>query len=164
MRSRPQPKVSETGQDGLTYHVLNRRNLAAGEKVDIGIRYAKTDTGLSAPQLAVAQTGAAGDHRPDPSAATRVMNWLPWLLIGLGLVLLVADPGLLVVYPSGADPRCKRIQREAPVRPQDVTARRFGPQRPPGTTGRSRQLLHQLRPRPQGRRPLLLAVRCATPL
>ncbi len=121
----PAAESSETGQDGLTYHVLNRRNLAAGEKVDIGIRYAKTDTGLSAPQLAVAATGSAGQATtgPAPAAAggsTGVMSWLPWLLIGLGLALGAAALvyWLVVARPRAAPASASAAKSGAPVKPQ----------------------------------------------
>jgi hypothetical protein len=90
----PASENTQTGNDGLTYYVFNRRNLAAGEKLGLNIKYTKADTGLSAPQLAVAPTGAvaqpAGAANPTtaPTAATGSTNLLPWLLIGLGLALL----------------------------------------------------------------------------
>jgi hypothetical protein len=87
----PAAAGTEQGTDGLTYHVLTRNNVAAGEKLDIGINYTKTDTSLSAPQLAVTSTGAAPQAAPAPAAATSssVMDWLPWVLIGVGVVLAV---------------------------------------------------------------------------
>ena len=50
------------GADGLTYHIINLENLAAGEKRDIAISYVKTDSGLSSPQLALTER--------DPGAAS----------------------------------------------------------------------------------------------
>ncbi|MGE5601534.1 MAG: hypothetical protein ACM30E_00690, partial [Nitrososphaerales archaeon] len=66
----PASESSQTGTDGLTYYVFNRRNLAAGEKLGLEIKYSKADTGLSAPQLAVAPTGAAALPATGGSAAT----------------------------------------------------------------------------------------------
>ena len=92
----PNPSSTIIGADGLTYHLINLENLAAGEKRDIAISYVKTDSGLTAPQLALtsatplAQPGApAGEpaaSQPAPAAPT---NWLPLLLIGVGLLALI---------------------------------------------------------------------------
>lgn len=92
----PAAEETQAGTDGLTYHVFNRRNLAAGEELGVEVKYSKADTGLSAPQLAVAATGAV--NQPSASAATattatvvtETSSWLPWLLIGLGVLLLAA--------------------------------------------------------------------------
>jgi hypothetical protein len=90
----PASEEPQTGADGLTYHGFNRSNLAAGDVLDINARYTKTDTGLTAPRLAVASTDAAPQAAPAASAATASAatgvgpNGLAWLLIGLGVVLL----------------------------------------------------------------------------
>lgn len=93
----PASETSQKGSDDLTYYVFNRSNVAAGEKLDITISYSKTDTGLSAPQIAVAQTGAPvqAPAQAAAPAATSATNVLPWVLIGLGVVLLV---GILVFW------------------------------------------------------------------
>ncbi len=49
----PKPSSTIVGADGLTYHIINLEDLAAGEKRDIAISYVKTDSGLTSPQLAV---------------------------------------------------------------------------------------------------------------
>jgi hypothetical protein len=90
----PASESSETRADGLTYYLFNRRNLAAREKLPIDIKYTKADSGLSAPQLAVAATSGASQPAAAaaPAAAagaTSSSSLLPYLLIGLGLVLLV---------------------------------------------------------------------------
>ena len=91
----PASSAPQKGTDGLSYYTFNRQNLAAGEKLDIEAKYTKADTGLTAPQLAVAATGVPAQPAPAVSGAaatagTSSTNWLPWLLIGLGAVLLVA--------------------------------------------------------------------------
>jgi len=88
----PAAEASQQGSDGLTYHVLNRQNVAAGDSMDLVLKYTKPDTGLTAPQLAVTttdsplQSGATQTTTTSGSAA-----WLPWLLIGLGVVLLAGS-------------------------------------------------------------------------
>jgi hypothetical protein len=88
----PAGESSQQGADGLTYHVFNRSNLTAGERLDTKISYSKTDSGLSAPQLAVAQTSTTTQPAAAPASASATApttNLLPWLLIGLGVALLV---------------------------------------------------------------------------
>lgn len=86
-----EPAADASGQrsDGLTYHTLGRNDLAAGEQVDLRIRYTKPDSALTAPQLAVTATdgAAAGAAAAAPSAPKT--NLLPWLLIGLGAAMLI---------------------------------------------------------------------------
>ncbi len=88
----PAPSRTITGADGLTYHILNLENLAAGEKRDIAISYVKTDSGLTSPQLAVTSATAApqavapAQPQTTPVAQT---SWLPIVLIGIGLLALI---------------------------------------------------------------------------
>ena len=69
----PAPSRTTTGADGLTYHIINLENLAAGEKRDIAISYVKTDSGLSSPQLALTSATpapqAAAPAQPQASTA-----------------------------------------------------------------------------------------------
>lgn len=88
----PAADSSEQGADGLTYHILNRQDVAAGERLDLVLSYSKPDTGLTAPQLAVTTPDApAQSETSRPAAATGSTNLLPWFLIGLGAVLLAAS-------------------------------------------------------------------------
>lgn len=81
----PQPESSIQGSDGFTYHVFNRTNLAANDKIEITIEYSKTDTAVSAPQLAIPNATVA-PAAPAPQPASKAAGqWLPYLLIGLGL-------------------------------------------------------------------------------
>jgi hypothetical protein len=88
----PAPNRTTTGADGLTYHFVTLENLAAGEKRDIAISYVKTDSGLSSPQLALTSATpaptAATSAQPQTKPATQT-PWLPILLIGVGLLVLI---------------------------------------------------------------------------
>jgi hypothetical protein len=88
----PKPTSTITRTDGLTYHLIDLENLAAGDKRDIAISYVKTDSGLTAPQLAVTSATpvaqASGPAAAQPKPATQT-NWLPFLLIGVGLLALI---------------------------------------------------------------------------
>lgn len=84
----PAEQSQYKGDDGLTYHVLNLVDITPGQPVEIAIRYTKSDSGLSKPQLAVTNAGT------DASAVTATngtrQSWLPYAMLGLGLALLLA--------------------------------------------------------------------------
>ena len=102
--------------------MLNRANVAAGEKLDIGVSYTKTDTGLSAPQLAVTATGVP-QQAAVASSTDGAADWLPWVLIGLGVLLF---GGILVYWllsrrspepaPVASTPRTGRSAGSTPTR------------------------------------------------
>ncbi len=92
----PAAESSEQGSDGLTYQIVNRRDVVAGEKVELVVNYSKPDTGLTAPQLAVTTTDApvqSGQNAQatQPTTKPQSTEWLPWFLIGLGVVLLAGS-------------------------------------------------------------------------
>jgi hypothetical protein len=132
----PASESSQKAADGLTYYIFNRRNLAAGEKLDITISYSKTDSGLSAPQLVAPAGGTAQSSAVAVApAATSSTSVLPWILIGLGVLLLV---GILVYWlmsrRSQAAPTTVASVRPAAVRPGRSTSpvRPTVPARRPG--------------------------------
>lgn len=88
----PAAENSQQGSDGLTYHILSRQSVAAGETIDLVLKYTKPDTGLTAPQLAVTTTDSpVQSGAPETTTASGSAPWLPWLLIGLGVVLLAGS-------------------------------------------------------------------------
>ena len=94
----PAPDNSTQGPDGLTYQWLARKDLAAGQQVQLNIRYTKPDSGLTAPQLAVTATESAAAAAAPAARASSGTNLLPWLLIGLGAALLA---GILAYWLLG---------------------------------------------------------------
>lgn len=116
----PAPEQTLLGEDGLTYHTFNRANLAAGEKLEINLRYTKTDSGLSSPQLAIpSTTPSAPAAAPASSTPT---NWLPWLLIGIGAVaLLGAVVYWLVTQRRAEQPVATPPARQAVRRAEGAT-------------------------------------------
>lgn len=118
----PAAESSFTGQDGLTYYTFNRANLTANDRLEISLRYTKTDSGVSRPQLAVTDAGAPAAPAAAP-ARTDVSTWLPWALIGIGAVALA---GLLVYWlmaqhrhPASSAPAQKTVM---PARMQRAAA------------------------------------------
>ena len=83
----PTEQSNFRGADGLTYHVINLTNVAAGNTVNLTIRYTKNDANLTKAQLSVANEGAG--VIPTTAAAEASTPWLPYVLIGLGVVLLI---------------------------------------------------------------------------
>jgi hypothetical protein len=114
----PVAETTQQGTDSLTYHVVNRSNVAAGDKLEFGINYTKTDTSLSAPQLAVTSTGAAPDGAQAPVASASATDWLPWVLIGLGVALLAGILAYWLLSRRQPDPE--------PVAPAPAPRTRIG--------------------------------------
>jgi len=142
----PAPSRTTTGADGLTYHIINLENLAAGEKRDIAISYVKTDSGLSSPQLALtsatpAPQAAAAPAQVQAKPAAQA-GWLPILLIGAGLLALI---GIGVYW------FLSRRRTTAPVKPVRPTVASAPPQpaqrpTPSGAAAFCTQCGHTLRP------------------
>ena len=109
------PKASSTvtGTDGLAYHIINLENLAAGEKRDIAVSYVKADSGLTSPQLAVtsatpvAQSSEPAASQPKPTTPT---NWLPFLLIGVGLLALIGIAAYWFLSQRRAAPPARSVR------------------------------------------------------
>jgi hypothetical protein len=115
----PTPSRTITGTDGLTYHIINLTNLAAGEKRDIAINYVKTDSGLTSPQLAVTSATPAAQATAPVQPETKqaaLPSWLPLLLIGVGLLALI---GIGVYWFTS---RRRPIMPVEPVRPEPASA------------------------------------------
>lgn len=119
----PAAETTQQGTDGLTYHVFNRSNVAAGETLAITINYTKADTALTAPGLSVTATDTAPTQAP-AAPATSTTDWLPWVLIGAGVALAV---GLLAYW------LVTRRQAEAapaPVHPAPRGSQSVAPRQP----------------------------------
>ncbi len=85
----PAAESSETRDDGLTYFVFNRAGLAAGDALQIVVRYTKTDDSVTNPQLAVTSSSVTpAAATSEPARGADVGAWLPWVLVGLGTVML----------------------------------------------------------------------------
>ncbi|MGQ9491431.1 MAG: zinc ribbon domain-containing protein [Anaerolineae bacterium] len=110
----PAAETSFVGEDGLTYFVFNRANLAAGDTLEIMLRYTKTDSGVSRPQLAVTNRGTPPAAKAAPAtvssaAGSGLGTWLPWALIGVGGALLMALTLYWLLWQRGSAARETRI-------------------------------------------------------
>jgi len=88
----PPPDSSIVGDDGLTYAIVRKSNLKPGDRLDLTFRYTKPDQGLTSAPSAAAQ--AAPTPQSETAQASGEVSsfgsWLPYLLIGVGLLALVA--------------------------------------------------------------------------
>ncbi len=84
----PAAQSTSRGTDGLTYHTLALNNVPAGAPINIQIRYTKSDSNPSNPQLAV--TGDTAREATGAVSGASAQGWLPYVLIGIGVTALVA--------------------------------------------------------------------------
>ncbi len=123
----PQSQRSVQGSDGFTTYLVDRANVAAGDKLPVNIRYTKNDQGLSVAQAKIDTTGSTGTANPIGAASERKStDWLPILLIGLGVALL-AGAGIywfLRIRPTPAPaPTPAKAQTSSKASPPPQPAR-----------------------------------------
>lgn len=133
----PPSEQALLGEDGLTYHTFKRANLAAGEKLDLQLRYTKTDSGLSAPQLAIPSATAMAPATTETNSAPN--TWLPWALIGLGGAALAGAVGYWLWMQRNA-------QGAASLPPTGTAVRPAAPSTRGGPAAYCTQCGHALQP------------------
>ncbi len=84
----PQPEGSLVGSDGFTYYLLRRTGLEPGQRLDFTIRYSKPDERPSRAKQGMAPEGVPAGASAAPTAQPMI-PWLPYVLIGLGVLALV---------------------------------------------------------------------------
>jgi len=120
----PQPERSVQGSDGFTYYAINRANVAAGAKLPINMRYTKSDQGVSVAQAQLNPTtpipapGTASSGAP----ASGQTQWLPILLIGLGVGGMAAAIGFWFLRARPADKLAPAAVRKRPASQQKANA------------------------------------------
>ncbi len=102
-------------EDGFTYFVSNVGKVNAGQKIAVEMSYSKPDDELSAGPLPVQ---AAQPLDEDTPGRTRSNELLPWILGGIGLVLLVGGFSWFRLTRSQASPAAdsRRRHRAASAR------------------------------------------------
>jgi hypothetical protein len=124
----PQPEQSLQGSDGFTYYAINRADVAAGARLPFNLRYTKNDQGLSVAQARLDTTAPAPAPGTASPGATSggLPQWLPILLIGLGVAALAGAVGYWFLRVRPAD-----SPAPAPAR------KRSGSQAKPGPPGKT---------------------------
>lgn len=120
----PAANISE-GQDGLTYHILPSRAVAAGDSYSLEIGYTMSVPTLTADFLE--EAAAAQEELPILDAVPvqdegSAFDW-PTLLIGLGVLILVATAVWYFVNNRNAN-KTSRPARPKPQRTQKQTAKK----------------------------------------
>lgn len=108
------------GKDGLTYYVAQVDSLAVGQTFEVSVQYRKPNDSLTAESLQVQPSAPMSSvSSTTPSA----INFLPWLLGGLGVFLIVGavvwwywQARTLSPRPKATRPRRRRLV----IEPQEV--------------------------------------------
>ncbi len=86
MKITPNTTNFTVGKDGLTYYVTQVDSLAAGQSFEVNVRYQKPNDSLTAESLQVQPSAPVGSATLSTTPAA--VNFLPWLLAGLGVLLI----------------------------------------------------------------------------
>ena len=86
MKITPNTTNVAVGKDGLTYYVTQVDSLAAGQSFEVSLQYRKPNDSLTAESLQVQPSAPMGNVT---SATPVTGNFIPWLLGGLGIFLIV---------------------------------------------------------------------------
>jgi hypothetical protein len=89
------PTDTGPGQDGLTNYHIQKNNLAAGQSFSLTIDYQRQTDDLSISSLPVEAASTPGPETPGRVSMTGI---LPWVLAGIGLLLIVAGVAGFVVW------------------------------------------------------------------
>ncbi len=89
------PTNTGPGQDGLTNYQFQKANLAAGQSFNLKIDYQKQTDDLSISSLPVLAASTPGPETPGRISMTGI---LPWVLAGIGLLLIVAGVAGFILW------------------------------------------------------------------
>ncbi len=92
------PTDTGPGQDGLTNYHIQKVNLAAGKSFSLTIDYQRQTDDLSISSLPVVAASTPG---PDTAGRSSMAANLPWILAGIGVLLIVVGMVWFVVWQQG---------------------------------------------------------------
>ena len=92
------PMDTSPGQDGLTNYRIQTANLAAGQSFALTIDYQRQTDDLSIASLPVQAASTPG---PDTPGRVSMTGILPWVLAGIGMLLIVAGIVGFVAWQRG---------------------------------------------------------------
>ncbi len=107
------PVDTSPGQDGLTNYRMEAADLKAGSPFELTIDYQRQTDALSITSLSVQAASTPGPDTPGHVSMTGI---LPWVLAGIGLLLIIAGIVGFVVWQRGSQ-ASKVVKRPKP-RPQ----------------------------------------------
>lgn len=122
MKVVPNTSNVAVGKDGLTYYVTRVDSLAAGQTFEVSLQYRKPNDSLTAESLQVQPSAPMGSAASTTPAAR---NLLPWLIGGLGVLLIVGAVTWWFWQARMVKPRQKSTRsrrRRLVVEPQNVIA------------------------------------------
>jgi hypothetical protein len=142
------PTDTGPGQDGLTNYHIQKANLAAGKSFSLTIDYQRQTDALSISSLPVVAASTPG---PDTPGRVSMTGILPWVLAGIGLLLIVAGVVGFIVWQrssqgslTGKKNKPHRNESEAEIiycnqcgkraQPGDIFCRTCGTRLKRGTT------------------------------
>jgi hypothetical protein len=118
----PQPEQSLQGSDGFTYYVINRADVAAGARLPFNMRYTKNDQGLSVAQAKLDTTAPASAPVTPSASAGGLPQWLPILLIALGVAAMAGAIGYWFLRVRPEDAPAPAPARKRPAHSQKANA------------------------------------------
>ncbi len=105
LRIVPQPATTSAGQEGLTNYVIRAGSLEDGQAFTLTVSYQRQTDELSITSLPVQAVSTPGVETPGRVDMTSL---LPWLLGGLGLILILAGVVGILVWQKGGRPGVRR--------------------------------------------------------
>jgi hypothetical protein len=99
------------GQDGLTNYRIEAANLGAGKPFSLTIDYQRPTDALSISSLPVQAASTPGPDTPGHVSMTGI---LPWVLAGIGLLLIVAGTVGFVAWQRGGQVSAT-VKRTTPI-------------------------------------------------
>jgi hypothetical protein len=105
------PTDTGPGQDGLTNYHIQKSNLAAGQSFSLTIDYQRQTDDLSISSLPVVAASTPG---PDTPGRVSMTGILPWILAGIGALLIVAGIVGFVLWQQGSRGTKKGIKNTPP--------------------------------------------------
>jgi hypothetical protein len=120
MKITPNTTNVAVGKDGLTYYVTQVDSLAVGQGFEVSLQYRKSNDSLTAESLQVQPSAPMGNVT---STTTVTGNFIPWVLGGLGVFLIVGSVTWWFWQARTVKPRQKSNRsrrRRLVIEPKDV--------------------------------------------
>ena len=118
------PAVTSPGKDGLINYHVQKTNLAAGQSFALTIDYQRQTDDLSISSLPVQAASTPG---PDTPGRVSMTDVFPWVLAGMGVLLIIAGVAGFVAWQRGSQAPAKSTEN-TPHTGEDKDASTYCPQ------------------------------------